>query len=280
MLKSGEIWLSNPLFSNDYEEVAFGLNSATEQLALHVGLKSYPLLIETFQTFRNNLDRGGALTIFALCLSDFLSQAKNAGQEEDEIHDGSLAMWRGYGGDGNGVAVLFDADRLEQYLGDPFKLVKIRYLSQQERLNEVKSIFDQANQFLATQQRSDAELKQAAQALFQRILFHTLFIKHKGFREEEEWRAVLWVTDISTQRLRDRIDYHRAGDHVLPMLKLPKHPNAQINFADAIVRIVAGPGLAAGLFFGPLKLMIHKIAPPLSAKLAASRTPYRPKPRL
>src|SRR6187397_2153513 len=96
--QTGEIWFSNPLYMNDVDELRYGMNLGLHAVRTHAGLREacppahYNALFTTF-------DSDSAFDVYVFSCSE----------HDDEIgDDGLLSMWRGYGGDGNGVAIVFD----------------------------------------------------------------------------------------------------------------------------------------------------------------------------
>jgi hypothetical protein len=94
IMKTGEIWLSNPLFMNDLEEVRFGLQQGarlflqSEAVTQVCGTTArYNRIKHAFSHFYNQFDLEHAFDTNVFCLSE----------HEPTNTDGLLSMWRGYG---------------------------------------------------------------------------------------------------------------------------------------------------------------------------------------
>jgi hypothetical protein len=109
ILRTNELWLSNPLFMNDMEEVRFGIHTGarlflgSSELEMACGSKKrFDLLKHWFTYYFNKFDSEHVLDTYVLCLSE---------HAKDDT-DGRLSMWRGYGGNGNGAAIVFDTAKI------------------------------------------------------------------------------------------------------------------------------------------------------------------------
>jgi hypothetical protein len=95
-----EVWFSNPLFMNDIEEVRFGLNTGANLFMTSTEIESacgtkerFDRLKTTFNHYYEVFANDHVINTYVFCLSE---------HAKDDL-DGLLSMWRGYGGNGNGV---------------------------------------------------------------------------------------------------------------------------------------------------------------------------------
>ena len=102
MMKNNEIWFSNPLYMNDIEEVRRGINSGIDLICKSEEIKNALKTSDNFYHFLHyfthyitEFNTKYLLDIYAFCLSE----------HKENDNDGKLSMWRGYGGNGNGVAI-------------------------------------------------------------------------------------------------------------------------------------------------------------------------------
>jgi hypothetical protein len=125
IMKSGEIWFSNPLVMNDLEEVRFGvfegirLFQASEAVnrACKTPERTH-ILKHAFSHFYKQFDEQHAFDTYVFCLSEH--DPKNT--------DGLLSMWRGYGGHGNGAALVFNTNFLTApNLNSPLIIARVHY---------------------------------------------------------------------------------------------------------------------------------------------------------
>src|SRR5437763_1032921 len=127
--QTGEIWFSNPLYMNDVDELRYGMNLGIHAVRSHAGLREacppahYNKLLDAFDELYSAFDNESAFDVYVFSCSE----------HDDEIgDDGLLSMWRGYGGDGNGVAIVFDLSRLPLPDDSPLLLRQVRYLSHEQ----------------------------------------------------------------------------------------------------------------------------------------------------
>ncbi len=120
-----KILLSNPLFMNDIEEMRFGLNVGHDLIVnkftpLGGILKNLSKeFLNIYQDFDNNL----AINTYVFCLSE----------HDPKDTDGRLSMWRAYGGNGSGAALIFDLGKIRPNNNSPLLITKVKYASVDER---------------------------------------------------------------------------------------------------------------------------------------------------
>src|SRR4051794_20033129 len=124
IMRDGELWLSNPLFMNDLEEMRFGMNEGRRLFAEHVAVddaagspqRAFALRL-FYRHYFEEFEAKHAINIYVFCLSEH-----DAGN-----NDGLLSMWRAYGGQGNGAAIVFDTSFISQEHKDsPLLFARVR----------------------------------------------------------------------------------------------------------------------------------------------------------
>ena len=134
-----EIWFSNPLLMNDYQEVRFGLSEGTrivsvlkeDPAVLHI-LKETANVEMAMQAFSNALqsfDINHLFDVYVFCLSKYDFQHQP---------DGKLSMWRGYGANGQGAALVFNTSFLKLALDSPYFSEKLNTARQLKGRNKLK----------------------------------------------------------------------------------------------------------------------------------------------
>jgi hypothetical protein len=130
ILRNDELWLSNPLFMNDIEEVRFGINEGVrlfEELDFEKIARTsqyVSVLRQAFHAFYQKFNQEHAFDTYVFCLTEH--DANNA--------DGKLSMWRGYGHQGNGAALVFNTGLLKgANPRSPLLISKIRYASSKKQ---------------------------------------------------------------------------------------------------------------------------------------------------
>jgi hypothetical protein len=133
ILRSEEIWFSNPLFMNDLEELRFGMLEGKRLLEESDAVKQFAgsqaradLIKSAFSLIFDRFDREHAIDVFVFCLSEH--DPKNT--------DGLLSMWRAYGGQGNGAAIVFNTGFVAApHDNSPIALTRVNYASREIRLS-------------------------------------------------------------------------------------------------------------------------------------------------
>jgi hypothetical protein len=190
ILLSEELWFSNPLFMNDLEEVRFGILNGASMLR-----ESQPLItaLDTDQRriyFYTSLDHHLAVyeeqhlfDTYVFCLTE----------QSPDNRDGLLSMWRGYGGNGRGAAIVFDTSKVEPLETSPLILAKVYYGSSDDRLSWMKAWSTIAADIITKNEIPDDKLYLASYFIFERLKTFALFTKHRGFLEENEWRFGIYA---------------------------------------------------------------------------------------
>jgi hypothetical protein len=243
ILKSDEVWLSNPLFMNDLEEVRFGVNHGSEVVQTSESLRDAlgnDIRRNIFYYFFNkNLDEYGeekVLDLYVMCLSE---------HDPDNV-DGRLSMWRGYGSNGNGVALVFDTGSITPVIPNPLALAKVQYGTVEQRRGWLVGKVNELAEFLKSNLVPDDYLHIVAEHLFHRITLFAVFAKHRGFEEEREWRLVYLQDRDPDNKLKKMFGYHNGPRGIEPKLKLKIAPfegvmGDDVSLVKMIHSILLGP---------------------------------------
>ncbi len=187
ILRTDETWFSNPLNMNDYEELRYVVLEAHkmfyENNQLVAAFKSHDQLNifqAHFEDWFDKFSNQHCLDVYAFCFSEY----------EDTDVNGKLSMWRGYGGNGKGAALVIDTSTLEPKEDSPFIIAKVTYLSKEERIGWIENTLNKLANIIENNDFDGEGLYNAAYYLFERVKIFALFTKHHGFEEEKEWRAV------------------------------------------------------------------------------------------
>ena len=273
--QTGEIWFSNPLYMNDVDELRYGMNLGLHAVRTHAGLREscppdhYNALLDTFDHLYTTFDNDTAFDVYVFSCSE---------HDDDIGDDGLLSMWRGYGGDGNGVAIVFDMAQLLA-ARTPLLVRQVQYLSYEasEAWMDAK-----LQQFALTLRRRGgpvAAMQQAAAALFERIKLFALFTKHRGFHEEREWRIVYLREQDHEGRLTQQLHYAIGGRGIEPRLRFTTAAlgslEARPRLEEMVQRIILGPVLATPLALRSVERMLELYQPAWAHRVARSSTPYR-----
>ncbi len=280
---TNELWFSNPLLMNDLDEVRFGVVGGMEALRRCDGIRKALGSDSRFQLFDaalghyySEFNTKHLFDTYVFCMSEH--DPKNT--------DGVLSMWRGYGGSGNGVAIIFDAGKLNVAEGStPIILSRVHYGTAAERQKWLTEICEKAADLIAKATLSDDKIYLAANAIFERIQLFALFSKHVGFGEELEWRAVYRPSADRDTKYAEMFSYTVGTSGVEPKFKMKVRPIAGLTSADLsleklITGIILGPTTSSVLAQMSVRRMLALTKHPELANLVtASSIPLRPKQR-
>ena len=243
ILMNSEVWFSNPLFMNDLEEVRFGI------------LEGYKLAME----------------------SDAIVKAC----ETEERAQYFRHWWRGYGADGDGVAIVIDTAQLDLIEKSPLIVASVDYATTEIRRGWLKNLVLMFASILSTSDIHTSKLNLAAYSLFERIKQFALFSKHHGFKEEQEWRIVYMPDRDRHNKLAPMFQYAIGGRGIEPKLKFKILPVEGVTAADMSLtkiteRIILGPTISSPIAHAAVRRMFDLLNhPDLKPKLRASTIPFR-----
>jgi hypothetical protein len=280
IMKTGELWFSNPLFMNDLEEVRFGVQQGARlfwQNQLVVDACGSPnrsqILAHAFSHYYNQFDQEHAFDTYVFCLS----------QHEPTNTDGRLSMWRGYGGQGNGAALVFNTNFVtESKETSPLILTRVYYASAEKRIEWLNTKLTRWCEIFKNASIPDNQLHVAAYALFYTIKFFALKSKHDGFKEECEWRIIYMPEHDRHGTFSGKIRQHyligKRGVEPKLVFKIePLYPDQTWTFFDILDRIILGPSLSSWLARRSVERMLEAVnKPEFRQKVSASQIPLRP----
>jgi hypothetical protein len=278
ILATNEVWFSNPLFMTDIDEVRFGIIQGNELVLARQELVDACKTPERAQLFKNSFAfyfnqfaNEHILDTYVFCLSNHVR----------EDNDGRLSMWRGYGANGNGVAIVIDTAQFNVLEGSPLIIDQVSYDTTEARLawlNKTMALFEA---LLAKADIPNEKLYLAAHALFERIKIFALFTKHRGFIEEDEWRIVYLPDRDKEKRLQSMFHYWIGRRGVEPKLRFKVQPIAgftadDLSLAKITDRIILGPSISSPLAHASVLRMLDVLnQTELKSKLRVSTIPFR-----
>lgn len=278
-----ELWFSNPLYMNDREELRFGILEGARLFRLHEGVKTacvnperYKVLLKEFENQLEKFINEHILDTYVFCFSE----------HDNTDTDGLLSMWRGYGKNGIGAAIIFDIAQLElNEGGEESSLIimnKIYYASSDDRLQWINLKLDAFARILCMTGIPNDKLYLAVSTFFERLKAFAIFTKHKGFSEEREWRAVYRREHDRKGRLNSMLHYSINNNGIEPKLKFKVKPidgvtlSPSLSLEKLVSKIIMGPSVSSPLALRAAERMLEKVGKSeLATKLIASSTPYR-----
>ncbi|MCB2427893.1 DUF2971 domain-containing protein [Methylophaga pinxianii] len=280
ILRNDELWFSNPLEMNDWEELIFGVREGTKCFKQHNGIREacgsdeiHSKLINYFDYYFREFEEKHAYNTYVLCFSEH--------QSSDD--DGVLSMWRGYGQNGNGISVVIDTSILNNNEESPFIIAPVEYGSVEERIAWINIKLDEFSSFLKVTEQNDKNLYTLAYYWFQRLIVFSLFSKHDGFKEENEWRVVYMSERDDKKILAPMLSYQATDEGLQPKLKLklneiPESLGGKIELVKLIHKIILGPTTSSAIAAKTLQRMVEQVSKPsLAKKIVPSLIPFRHK---
>ena len=280
IVKNDEIWFSNPLFMNDLQELRFGMVEGLNAFRQHKGIEAacgsserYEILNKAFAYLFDQFANKHAIDTYVFCLAE----------HDPENDDGLLSMWRGYGGNGSGVAIVFDSAKINYLEGfTPLIISSVIYASEKDRLSWIEGKLTEFCDILRVKEIPSDKLYVAAHQLFERIKMFSLFTKHHGFSEEREWRIVYLRERDVGRRLESMISYAIGPRGVEPKLKFKVLPlegftATDLSLEKIVTQIILGPCSSNVLALASVKKMLVALGKTeLAMRISVSSTPFRP----
>jgi hypothetical protein len=280
ILKCEEIWLSNPLFMNDLQEVKFGMNEGLnlflQNQMLEVACTSAErttIARQAFYNYYNDFDANHLFDTYVFCLT----------RHDPTNDDGLLSMWRGYGGQGNGAALVFNTNFITKVdPQSPLLIAKVHYASSKDRIGWLENKLGLWCDLLRTSDIPDEKLQLAVWSFFTLVKIFALVSKHDGFKEEEEWRIIYMPERDPHGILKSRYHYVIGKRGVEPKLRLAVKPlstdsTESWTFDDILDRIILGPSISSPLAVTSVNRMLENIGKmEFRQKVRPSTIPLRP----
>lgn len=263
ILRTKEIWFNNPLCMNDYHELRYGMQLAKEAIEDSTALESAlgtperaELFLKGFDAQYERFANHGARDVYVFCAS----------AHESLEHDGKLAMWRGYGAEGSGAALVFNPGPFFQS-SEPLKELTfgpVRYQSPAQIKQWYLDMADKVAVSLLNLKLGDEDLRWLAFYVFDAALMRTLFLKHNGFDAEVEWRFVYVHHRDVNQRLSRFRHYSVGANSVQPRLKLKldgsqESPDPNVTLPKLLKQVLLGPSSSSALTAGTVKAMLEHL---------------------
>ncbi|MEP2030673.1 MAG: DUF2971 domain-containing protein [Paracoccaceae bacterium] len=278
ILSQDEVWLSNPLFMNDLEEVRFGVNNGVDLVHRNQDLRASLGADTRRAAFYDAVNRAydeyateHVLDLYIMCFS--------AHKHGDT--DGRLSMWRGYGANGNGAALVLDVSTMRVIDESPLVFSQVHYASPEARRASIEAKISEVATFMLQNDMPDEFVSRCAHVLFQRICLFAIFSKHHGFLEEEEWRLVYLKDRDKERKIEPYLSYFNGPNGIEPKLKLKAKPiegviGADFLFSDIIHSLIIGPSASSPLTKMTVERMLRTMGKErLIKKLNMSSIPFR-----
>ncbi len=188
IIRSKRLWMRNTNCMSDYSEVQHGFdifNKFFSDQGMHTAFTealnacAEGVALEAIQAFNNSWKD--------IRLNTYISSISEH-QEQEDLH-GRLSMWRAFGGSAARVGIVFKVPSVSQgNLALSLIFSPVAYLTEasvHEVLEEVVENIHTNCNYLRTVERSIL-----VRSVFIMLLAGVVCLKHEGFYEEREWRAI------------------------------------------------------------------------------------------
>lgn len=242
IIRTKRIWMRNTTCMVDYREVQHGFDilrdyfspERIKQFADALD-KSVPgAAVEAINRFDGWWQNNLSLNLFVACVSEHSSK--------EDVH-GRLSMWRAFGSGSTRVAIVIRIPRFSE-AGTALRLSfsPVAYLTREEFnsvMAEVLSNIYKEQEFLRS---VDPAL--VVNFIFMMLLSGVACLKHEGFREELEWRAIyapqLWPSTLMETGIEvlNGVPQHV---HKIPMDRAVAPDLSTLDLAHCFDRLIIGP---------------------------------------
>lgn len=272
IVRNEELWLSHPMLMNDYEELRWGMLEgrrifleSTDLVEACGSPERYQILAHNFNEYFNRFDSEYSHDVYVGCFC----------RHDPLDDDGLLSMWRAYGANGGGVAIVFDTGKLTPREETPLVLHPVTYLTTGARLDWIDGAIATCTNFLKSNNVADHDIYKVAWHYFHRLKHFALFTKHKGFSEECEWRLVYTPDMDHDNEYTPMLGYSVTAAGIQPKLKLKLGSRAPL--AEIVQTILLGPTASSFLSQLAVKRMLKQLnRPELADRVRICSTPFRP----
>jgi len=273
---------------NDKYELIQGIQITNEIFKSIFKFKKSFILHNKIDLFNEyNLFNKQNNNIYIFCLSEIKRNDNN----------GILSMWRGYGNNGNGAALILKPNYLHNALArfnSDFYFHKIKYCNNKSFERNLISIVEE---FCALTRRYEKLIvtnvefsKLICQILFKKLTIESLTLKHIGFKEEKEWRLLFFkpnnINNIKLYNcyLNENIEL-KLKLNINSYLEILSTDASAISINDLFCKIILGPtalddthSLRSKLTIESLKDFLNdKGLTKMAKNIVQSSIPYRPR---
>lgn len=275
----GTLWATDARYLNDSEEVTYGSNSLVKALRRTAEVPHYSSAV------KSHLQQ----------LADDVKQSRYGMEWHEDARDASpyvtclcengdlLSQWRGYGAGGGGYAIGFSPAVLRKFSTVNASLIakdtNFEHASTPILNGPRKVVYGRkgTRDFMIDFARKTADALTAGEArnesypwdiLRLEALTTLAHVKHKAFREENEWRFVEHDAGM------EQPEFRAGGIGLIPYMKLYFPITDGTYDEPAITEIVVGPGGNRELRAKALERLLHKIGSP-DTRVRLSEAPFR-----
>jgi hypothetical protein len=242
IIKSKRIWMRNATCMADYREVQHGFEMLRRFFADAARKQRF---FEAFDAVSPNIAKE-ALTLFDqwwanIRLGTYIASISEHDDRED-LH-GRLSMWRAFGGNTARVAIVLTIPWFSPSV-ELLNLIfgPVAYLREEEAHAVIEGVIENV--------RTDREFLLSIDrpvvvgAVFNMLVATVTCLKHAGFHEEREWRAIYAPSRSSSPLMESSVEVIRGIPQVIHQLPLDANVAdafADLDLARIFDRLIIGP---------------------------------------
>jgi Protein of unknown function (DUF2971) len=261
ILRSGDLWLSHCLYSNDEQEMAHGQRVVRQAVTDAIGQAvADPMRTAYLNELKTLIDKPSVEGVYICCF----------------CRKGNLlSQWRGYGANGAGVSVQFDSGGFSEWTGADSQHGMMWFWRVTYKPDVQRKIIDRAIEH-AYAANPGMLPQQMAQRAADAIQFFIPTFKSPDFAEEDEWRLIFTPEPNCAISPRFRV----RGSMLLPYYSLrelaphPVQPAPALPPTLPIQGITVGPSATKVLNLGSLRMLLDRSGYP-GVPAEASQTSFR-----
>lgn len=276
IFEAKSVWMRNARAMHDYSESEHG-HAMLRQCLSDPGRRSHfceafdgchaGLANEILNMYDTSLPAAILNTSIA-CFSEHRSQ--------DDAH-GRLSMWRAFGQNTPSVAIVVRPPLDGQAANLGVILSPVAYFEPLEFCQQFARTMDS---LIANREKLASIDRRTVKQFGVMMLLTTIFsLKHPGFAEEREWRAIYNPTLFPSGHVKQELVVHQQLPqtvHKLPFEDVPDAGITGLSFSAVIDRIIIGPTQYPSVMSEAMwRLLDHAGVKGLESKLVVSQIPLR-----
>ncbi len=260
IIQTKRLWLRNTVCMGDYREVHHGFDTLQQVIQdgdrrerlvnafneLHPGLAE-----ESFGIFDRVWD--------GIRWHTYIASISEHNQKED-FH-GRLSMWRAFGGTAARVAIVVKVPWISEGSEElNLSLSPVLYFTEGQVAKEMDEVIANVSangEFLRTVDKS-----LLVGSIFSMLLAAVTCMKHEGFEEEREWRAIYGPTREASQLMEQSIETIAGVPQTVFKIPLDSSVSpklAGLDFAQIFDRLIIGPTQYAAAMHTAFAIALSKI---------------------
>jgi len=242
IIRTKRFWMRNTNCMSDYREVQHGVDILNAFFNDPAKKKSFvealdgcvpDVAFEAFSVF-NNWWSDIRLRSYIACLSE---------HQDNEDRNGRLSMWRAFGGTATRIAIVLKVPYLSlSILALSVTFSPVAYLSQpavHEVMEEIIANISANREYLRGLGRDSL-----VQLVFRTLLSSVVCLKHEGFHEEKEWRAIHTPHMWSSRLMESSTEIVGGVPQIVYKVPLDAKVSdeiADLDFTEIVDRLIIGP---------------------------------------